>query len=456
MKTDHIYIILFAAVCCLALSCNELNTVKPIVDPEKPDFHIIPQEDAIANLYSFMDEVEMNTRSGEGRVIKTVDSYPVQTKGTDDVEAYIINFENNSGYAVLGARSDMTEIIAVTEKGNIDPVTLSIIDPPSVGDSLGGRIPIGEIIPLDPIDDNGTEIEIDDLTLESVYSSSEDDYAIGGDFTVFISQTISSGIRYRQLNSMPSETLVDYNNYNEEHTGSSPNTDPILPKLSTNWGQGQPYNDYCKLYNGYRRLVGCSPLAAGMIMAYNNYPDVLRVNDTQIEWQMIDNISSIDSTSSDPQRTHIPLLLASIFWKCDRFAYRDDWTLITANQIKERFKKMKYTNVSMLCGREFTSEMLAETISMLRADKPVFVSALGYEVTDDDEKNTEGHSWVIDGALSDRSMLHCNWGWYGGSNGYFSADCFKTTTSTGISTYERHFRLIRYDMSGNPEASVDF
>lgn len=451
MKTDHIYIILFAAVCCLALSCNELNTVKPIVDPEKPDFHIIPQEDAIANLYSFMDEVEMNTRSGEGRVIKTVDSYPVQTKGTDDVEAYIINFENNSGYAVLGARSDMTEIIAVTEKGNIDPVTLSIIDPPSVGDSLGGRIPIGEIIPLDPIDGNGTETEIDDLTYNDLYNSQEDDYYIGGDVEEFISQTITNGIKYRELNSMPSYGLVSPEA--PEEGPENGNTSPILPMLETNWGQSAPYNNFCKLIGDERRLVGCSCLAAGMIFAYNQYPTTLRVNGVTIDWDTISSVQSLTSSSPEPQIIHIPLMLASIFWKCDRMA-ASGWTLVTPNQIKKCFMNMGYSNVQMLQANDYTDAMHTSTLAMLNSGKPVFISALGREPGSLWLFN--GHSWVIDGSASDRSMLHCNWGWRGTSNGYFSKDCFHPVVGNSSYEYTYHFRVITYNFSGTTEKSVTF
>ena len=94
--------------------------------------------------------------------------------------------------------------------------------------------------------------------------------------------------------------------------------------------------------------------------------------------------------------------------------------------------------------------MWQQTISMLRGGKPVYISALGCSDIDG-LILPSGHSWVIDGAHSDRSMLHCNWGWRGGSNGYFSKDCFQVVTSSSIETYSWFFRVITYDV---PSTSV--
>lgn len=420
------------------------------------DSFIRSQEQAIDYLLEFMDDVGYsNTKSGKYRDILSIDTYPPLTKSNDDIEAYIVNFQDYSGYAVLGARGDMAPIVAVTEQGSIDPVTLFVIDRPVFGDDQ----PLDSITFGGPVlydgDENGVETIVDEWSMDNLYSESEADYYVGGDFSLFIAETIESGLNYRESASMPSEDMIDYDESSGTgggNSGSGGNAAPILPKLLTAWDQDSPYNDFCKQVNSYRRLAGCSSVAAGMIMAYNHFPDTLIVNGTQINWSAIDWIYNLYNSSPEPQRTQIPLLLASVFWKCDRLAYREDWTMITANQIKKRFKKMDYKNVTMLMGSEFTDAMWSETLQMLTADKPVYISAVGRRVKADGSEKIAGHSWVIDGAGSDRSMLHCNWGWSGNSNGYFSKDCFKVSSST----YDRHFRLIRYDISGHPKVTVNF
>lgn len=369
----------------------------------------------------------------------------------------MVNFENNSGFAVLGARTDMTPIIAVTEKGNIDPVTLMITDTgdeTNGGDNTRDRDPIIYDGPglADP---NGTETYITTLTDDNIYNPIEDDYYVGGDFAQFISIVISSGIKYRESQSFP--TLDDLYISDDQPNWENPSSGTGIPTmLNLHWRQHSPYNKFCKLYNGYRRLAGCSSVAAAMIMAYNEFPTKLTVNDTLINWNIISSTPTISNFSSEPEATHIPLLLASIFWKCDRLACGEDWTLITASQIKKRFVRMGYSNVAMYMDDHFNNEMLIETLNMLRDGKPVYVSAVGRQLEPDDK--VAAHSWIVDGVQEGNStMLHCNWGWNGSSDGYFSIYNFTVHLNDASYKYSKHFRVITYDIPSEEKSrTVDF
>jgi len=46
----------------------------------------------------------------------------------------------------------------------------------------------------------------------------------------------------------------------------------VQPLLTTTWGQGEPYNDQCPLYNGYRSVTGCVATAMAQIMKYWEHP----------------------------------------------------------------------------------------------------------------------------------------------------------------------------------------
>ena len=185
-----------------------------------------------------------------------------------------------------------------------------------------------------------------------------------------------------------------------------------------------------------------------MIMAHNKFPTNLTVNGTLIDWDEISSTSTISNSSAEPEVTHIPLLLASIFWKCDRLACGDDWTLVTASQIKKRFVRMGYSNVVMHKDNHFSNDMLIETLNMLRDGKPVYVSAVGRQL--EPENKLSAHSWIIDGVQNgSSSMLHCNWGWGGTSDGYYSIDNFTVNINQAIERFSKHFRLITYDIPSN-------
>ena len=75
-------------------------------------------------------------------------------------------------------------------------------------------------------------------------------------------------------------------------------------------------------------------------------------------------------------------------------------------------------------------------ISMLTNGKPIFIGAFDINARD-------GHAWVIDGMIADvkkeycgstlvkteiigQPLFHCNWGWSGDCDGYYTSEIFFT------------------------------
>lgn len=76
-----------------------------------------------------------------------------------------------------------------------------------------------------------------------------------------------------------------------------------------------------------------------------------------------------------------------------------------------------------------------------------------------------GHAWVIDGyikrknvsstgsVLNNQTLVHCNWGWHGDCNGYFTSGVFKSQQAVitdGFGQYQNEnywyaFNTITYD-----------
>lgn len=178
-----------------------------------------------------------------------------------------------------------------------------------------------------------------------------------------------------------------------------------------------------------------------MVMAYNKFPSSLFVDNVNIDWDIIRSTLYLTYDSQEPTITHIPLLLGYFFWNCKRLS-GENFTMITATQIKKRFIDLGYSDVVLYKDSDFTSEMMEATSQMIRNNKPVYVSAMRRK---DTIPYVSGHSWVIEGVDPSNQMVYCNWGWSGDCNGYFSKNCFRV----GNFNYTFHFRLLSYNIPSN-------
>lgn len=435
MKTIANYIILgllasiFVVVSCqkdinnsIEKKCNNASTVEPS--------SIISIEQATQTLCDFMAETECSmtkTTSGSKRTIASIDKYyhngaPTKSSGEDVPDAYIVNFENNEGFAVLGAHSWQDDIIAVTEKGSIDPNTLEIN--PGSNKHL----------------EASSKIESEKFDW---YSSKDSDfYFADGDPTI--------------LTDLIGKTIMD-------DGGITPNKYVTKsPILTTTWSQGSwnskgLYNYYCyKTLLGTETYVyaGCTTAAMAMIIAANKYPQNLIVNGVPLDYTLM---TSNKCPISSEEQQHVNLLYGAIFKDIDYEFALPAGTCITAAAAKERFEELGYSNVEVLSYSDYSPNMTAVISEMLGQDKPVCISAVGGV--------TNGHTWVIDGAKyhTITYLLHCNWGWGGDCNGYFSSSMFNTqephsldegATNNQDCEFTWHFRVIKYDLGTQESLSL--
>ena len=389
---------------------------------------IIPLEKALSGLEQFLKEADWPTKSMSGRRIRSVDTY-YSTSPTKSAEslpnAYIVNFEDNEGFAVLGANIFVDDIVAVTERGTIDPETLCITFD-SAPDELFEEDWDPEELPLEE--------------LPTYCEEDEDFYSISTPDPSFIRECIMLAV------------------HEEPNSTSSPRPEPLAtvsPLLDYSWGQRSPYNDYCfrrnLLFEKKPALTGCSTTAMAMIVAANRYPDVLTINDSLIVWPDITSRYTAPLLNKKEQN-QVALLMGSIYNDVCKIAIKDA-TLITPEQIKKQLKRFKYSNVRKYKSSSLSNEMIREVSTMLKKGKPVFISAIP-------KQWRHGHSWVIDGAkysAEETYLLHFNFGWRGDCNGYFSTNCLNPAKGKEYDEpyiydekddhhYSWHFRLITYDI----------
>lgn len=404
---------------------------EPIVDVSiATDSTRITQEEALKTLGRFLAD----TRVADQRTIQSVDThYSTKNSGVREADAYIVNYTNNEGFAVLGANTYVDEIVAITESGHIDASTLDV-------------------------------------------SFSDQDDSVSLKHAAFVKQIIEFGLANGKQMGLRGEGDIDWeeddsNPGGENGGGSSGGGGGSSfvtrdPMLTYSWGQSSPYNWYCfrttiggNYVNAY---TGCSTTAMAMIVTYNEFPQTVSVNNNTLNWTLMKSeyvAGNLDSTG----KNHVALLMGSIYNFVNKIA-TEDYTMITPQQIKNRMEDFGYTNVVKHSDSDFTIDMVSAVSQMLRHYKPVFISAIPGTTF------SAAHSWVIDGAkyISGSYLLHFNFGWHGYCNGYFSRSCLNpahgieydngyTYNEDDDYTYSWHFRVITYDIPvGNYTLQISY
>lgn len=435
---------LFLFVLAVLISSCSIRDDEPLDTPnESINAGTVSLEDALETLNEFMAShgQEMHlTKSGSQRRISSISTYPAADDATKSVDsdsvdmrpiAYIVNFEDDEGFAVLGAKESIPKIIAITEGGYIDPLTLRVYD--RLSD-----------IQTDADDDWSGSV------LDSQYYCEEDgDYysASGADDNPIVSGLIRTGTY---------DPPIEYGDY----TGPAESRKyaECTPLVRLNWTQDEPYNKHCKRgTNGKETaLAGCSNIALSMMVTANEFPNQLTINGVQLSWPAMK--SSPEATSlRESGEGHVALLVGYVYNNVLKLTSKN-YTMITPEQIKKRLVALGYTNVVKHKSSSFDSGMIRNVSKMLSRRKPVFISAIPKQIN-------HAHSWFIDGATYNQGeyLLHFNFGWEGRSNGYFSVSCLNPAKAViyddpdsggNIANnylYVWHFRLLTYDI---PSESV--
>ena len=439
----------------VAVACNHDNLKEKVSDTttiqNNQDLQVVPKEEALALLDRFLDETYPATKSEPKRKIATISEYYGETpltKANDKGEqvkipqAYLVNFEGERGFAVLGANNKVPDIVAVTESGIIKD-DLSVV-------VKGGDTPLIY---------NNEDYDFDD-TPNSDYSKEDDEY-----YTTFIKE--ERKLNFNELipalirNPFEKEELVvdPYPNNNvdksegkKEEWKTFTERAPIMNLL---WGQEEPYNKYCSRKKR-NVAVGCSNIALAMIMTTNEFPTYMYINGNMMDWTEMKKNEIIDYVSDEAQED-ISRLVWCIFRQVKKWV--SIWgTVISPRQIRKRMEAYGYENVVKLDSFGYTYNMGRAISDMLAENKPVFISGM--------HGLFNGHSWVVDGAKyskteEDNYLLHCNWGWDGSCNGYFSQHCLKPERAYEYDNpdekqsrghrYNWHLRVITYDI---PSQSV--
>lgn len=112
------------------MACTANNEIDNISNTNDNQGEVVNYtvDEALKTLNDFLDKTDGQTRSGHRRGIESIETYTGESSETRAIDgndecknkAYLVNFSNNEGFAVLGANSNLPEIIAVVDNGHIN------------------------------------------------------------------------------------------------------------------------------------------------------------------------------------------------------------------------------------------------------------------------------------------------------------------------------------------------
>ncbi len=361
---------------------------------------------------NFDKEQQKERRIRTIELLKSSNLRPATRSGSaeDLPVAYVVNFDNESGYAILGADDRMPPIIMLGDEGSF-----------STDDYL-------EFLQNSQTRSGG---EIDFNNPEEVQ------YAMVTN-GLYISEPIPFPDPFQLP---PRDTIM---------------LAKVYPLVRTKWDQSAPYNHYCPEIEDTKAPAGCIPVAVGQILTSLTYhknkldwPNITG-NETNtiydIDWLTILK-SSIDTASywtlqETPGALATAYMLRAIGDHLEA-EYKKTETAAYSTDVDDFFVFMGLRNV--VPYQQYSTEDAYNMIVNNRT--PMYMSArrVKNEVTGE----TSGHAFILDGWLqlgytkddyqSDGSLngilekipiqytfnlVHCNFGWDGTCDGYYTPGVF--------------------------------
>ena len=224
--------------------------------------------------------------------------------------------------------------------------------------------------------------------------------------------------------------------------------------LTSRWNQGNPYNILCPNYytdkdNNEHKYpaTGCTATAMAQVMYFYKYPDKTKAiipahsntytlqNGTQktvsvkaiprntvIDW---DNMRDTYSWQGEANANAQDTAVANLMLLCGQAVHMGWGPSSGANFDAEVF--IKYFGYDNSAYRAYRSDYsIDDWFDMIYKD-----IAEGYPVCFAGFSSGGGHAFVLDGFDGD-NLFHVNWGWGGGSNGWFLVGILNPGDTSGI------------------------
>lgn len=426
----HRFIVLL--LLALVISCSKSGTVqelKPCVSstviPARIAFE--QMEEVIRSLYP-ETRAEVFPKYDAAKVIVVGrDDLVIDTKSIDEMEIpdtllYVINFNDESGYAVLAADRRITSpVLCVTEKGTLGLKDFEEVLQPVQHETKADGKAFVEL----------NEGFVPALILSSVLSDlrqAREDGERGEEDGGYNGEGGEEG---------PDTNDNDYPFMPEipEMGGEVSIPEPLGPYVMTKWGQSMdPFNRYTP--SGYP--AGCTCIALAQLLVANRSSNTMLFNGVTVDWDDMEGVNNYSnfltpmhngSSSGKEQVANLVATLGTSDYLNNQYSgegtsptpiFLLDW----GGRLEFAMQRLGYSTNREHALFGFTNSMKMKTYDLLRAGYPAIVQGWAFA-------NGSGHTWLIDGyrfvlGPNYGHYFHINWGWFGERDGYYSLGIFNT------------------------------
>ena len=219
-------------------------------------------------------------------------------------------------------------------------------------------------------------------------------------------------------------------------------TSGVEPLIQTNWGQEDPYDWQCPVYNGQYCVVGCVATAMAQVMNYWQYPQscsgvnsfycssiratVPALPATTFDYSLMlnsychwdwDNSQLVQDTYTDAQAQEVAKL-SRYCGQAVKMGYSPEGSGAYTNDQLTAMKAFGYSSSAQYVQRDgwwsgyTTAQWEALIKTELDAGRPILYAA--------NDPNAGGHAFICDGYNSE-GKFHFNYGWYGTCDGWYAS-----------------------------------
>ena len=213
---------------------------------------------------------------------------------------------------------------------------------------------------------------------------------------------------------------------------------PAVKHVTPTWNQNAPFNAHTPLVDGKNAVIGCVPLAMGMLMRFFGYPPkgegLLESYTYTMDNGTVCNIEGFnlghpyewDKIKFDYNNGYTEeeaAAVARLVYDCGvavQAKFDESTSASTQTMAGCAVKHFGFDAGAYYYKRELFTD--AEWLQMLEAElqtQPVLYSA---------RRESGGHAFLVDG-YDEAGNLSVNWGWGGKSNGYYALSSFTPSES---------------------------
>lgn len=359
------------------VSCNYNESEVVVNTTETSNDAIVDGKVSLSRAISNADFVFKNTEGlgNKARKIKSVDvlkstsatSRITRASSLDeqDALAYVVNYDNNEGFAILAATTKLPPVISIGDEGNFNTEGF-----------------------VNFIQNNGASRSGEDIN-----PAQEVQYAIINNSLILPSINVEE----QELLGVDTTVLLK-----------------CLPLVKTKWNQGWPYNYYSYTSSNEITSAGCVPITGAQTLTslcyHHNWRPTIQLSETyNIDWYTINRMifnGTYKFTSGDI--TDEVLAVASLIRAIGEDVNADydstyPYVFASNEGFVNTFKKLGLTNVKF--GTKDDIDALQEQLFNMIINKNIPVPT---QASCSNASNP-GHSFVIDGWLRLEYSLLCYW-----------------------------------------------